>query len=228
MSLQGKKTLVTGGSRGIGFEICKILLENEADVLAVSRDPAKLDQAQSELPGLHVLQSDVSAAADNDRVAEWVGDNWGALDILVNNAGVSPKEIGGLYGLPDEEFERTIRINLTGVYLCTKRLIPLLLESDDPRVINVGSTSGVMSEGLRGAYGVSKAALHALTIASAGELAGKVAVNALSPGWVLTDMAPDAPGHPRTSAESALWLLNQPREVTGLLFHDMAQLAWSE
>lgn len=228
MSLQGKKTLVTGGSRGIGFEICKILLENEADVLAVSRDPAKLDQAQRELPGLQVLQADVSAAADNDRVAEWVRDNWGALDILVNNAGVSPQEIGGLYGLPDEEFERTIRINLTGVYLCTKRLIPLLLESDDPRVINVGSTSGVMSEGLRGAYGVSKAALHALTIASAGELAGKVAVNALSPGWVLTDMAPDAPKHPRTSAEGALWLLNQPREVTGLLFHDMAQLPWSE
>ena len=161
MSLQGKRTLVTGGSRGIGFEICKILLENGADVLAVSRDLANLDQAQRELTGLRVLQADVSAAADNERIAEWVRDYWGGLDVLVNNAGVSPHEIGGLYGIPDEEFERTIRINLTGVYLCTKRLIPLLLESDDPRVINVGSTSGVMSPDLRGAYGVSKAALHA-------------------------------------------------------------------
>ncbi|MDE2860457.1 MAG: SDR family NAD(P)-dependent oxidoreductase [Chloroflexota bacterium] len=227
MSLQGKRTLVTGGSRGIGYEICKIFLENGADVLAVSRDRAKLDQAQRELSGLRVLQADVSTAADNDRIAEWVSGYWGALDVLVNNAGVSPKEIGGLYDLPDYEFERTIAINVTGVYLCTKRLIPLLLESDDPRVINVGSTSGVMSQDLRGVYGVSKAALHALTIASAGELAGKAAVNALSPGWVLTDMAPDAPLHPRTSAEAALWLVTQPREVTGLLFHDMAELGWS-
>ena len=227
MSLQGKKTLVTGGSRGIGYEICKILLENGADVLAASRDQAKLDQAQRELPGLRVLQADVSIAEDNDRLAVWVRDAWGALDVLVNNAGVSTQEIGSLYTLPDAEFERTMRINLTGVYLCTKRLIPLLLESDDPRVVNVGSTSGVMSAELRGAYGVSKAALHALTIATAGELAGKVAVNALSPGWVRTDMAPDAPKHPRSSAEGALWLLNQPREVTGLLFHDMARLDWS-
>ena len=227
MSLQGKRALVTGGSRGIGYEICKILLENGADVLAASRDQAKLDQAQRELPGLRVLQADVSIAGDNDRLAAWVRDAWGALDVLVNNAGVSTQEIGSLYALPDEEFERTMRINLTGVYLCTKRLIPLLLESDDPRVVNVGSTSGVMSAELRGAYGVSKAALHALTIATAGELAGKVAVNALSPGWVRTDMAPDAPKHPRSSAEGALWLLNQPREVTGLLFHDMARLDWS-
>ena len=72
MTLQGKRTLVTGGSRGIGYEICKIFLENGADVLAVSRDRAKLDQAQRELSGLRVLQADVSAAADNDRIAEWV------------------------------------------------------------------------------------------------------------------------------------------------------------
>ena len=227
MSLQGKKTLVTGGSRGIGYEISKIFLENGAEVLAVSRDQAKLDQAQRELPGLRVLQADVSAAADNDRIAEWVSGYWGALDVLVNNAGVSPRDFPGLYGLPDEEFERTIRINLTGVYLCTKRLIPLLLESDDPRVVNVGSTSGVMSSSLRGAYGVSKAGLHALTIATAGELMDKVAVNALSPGWVRTDMAPDAPNHPRTSAESALWLVTQPSDVTGLLFHDMAEMGYS-
>ena len=116
---------------------------------------------------------------------------------------MSPQDFPGLYAIPDEEFERTIAINVTGVYLCTKRLIPLLLESDDPRVINVGSTSGVMSQSLRGAYGVSKAGLHALTIATAGELSGRVAVNALSPGWVKTDMAPDAPKHPRTSAEAA-------------------------
>ena len=227
MPLDGKKALVTGGSRGIGFQISKIFLENGVRVLAVSRDPANLAQAKDALPDLQTLQVDVSIAADNDRVASWVQDNWGVLDILVNNAGISPSRIGALLNLSDEAFDQTMRVNVLGPYLCTKRLLPLLLKSEDPRVVNVGSGSGVMSPGLSGVYGVSKAALHALTIATANELRGKVAVNALSPGWVRTDMAPDAPGDPRTSAEAALWLVTQPRELTGKLFQGKAEIGWS-
>ena len=88
MALTGKTAVVTGGSRGIGFEICKILLEQEAHVLAVSRDAAKLEGAHRELPGLATLAADVSAVEDVDRVAAWVRQEWGRLDILVNNAGV--------------------------------------------------------------------------------------------------------------------------------------------
>lgn len=226
MSLAGKKALVTGGSRGIGLQISRIFLENGIDVLAVSRDSVKLNQAKNELPELDILQADVSIPADNDRVAAWVQDNWGALDILVNNAGVSTTDSGALLSLADKVVDQTLRINVFGPYLCTKRMLPLLLKSEDPRIVNVGSTSGVMSSNLRGVYGVSKAALHALTIATANELRGKVAVNALSPGWVRTDMAPNAPGDPRTSAEAALWLIAQTRDVTGKLFHDKAQMAW--
>ena len=227
MTLNGKKALVTGGSRGIGFQISKIFLENGAGVLAISRDPAKLAQAKDALPDLHILQADVSIPADDDRVAAWVQDYWGVLDILVNNAGVSPSNFGALLNLPDEVVEQTIRVNVLGPYLCTKRLLPLLLKSEDPRIVNVGSTSGLMSPGLSGVYGVSKVALHALTIATANELRGKVAVNALSPGWVRTDMAPDAPGDPRTSAEAALWLVTQPAGVTGKLFQGKAEIGWS-
>ena len=197
------------------------------NVLAVSRDPVKLNQAKVELPDLHILQADVSVPTDNDRVAAWVQDNWGTLDILVNNAGISPEDSGALSSISDEVFDQTLRINVFGPYVCTKRLLPLMLKSEDPRIVNVGSTSGVMSPGLSGVYGVSKAALHALTIATANELRGKVAVNALSPGWVSTDMAPDAPGDPRTSAESALWLVTQSKNITGKLFHDKAEIGWS-
>jgi NAD(P)-dependent dehydrogenase (short-subunit alcohol dehydrogenase family) len=226
MALAGKKALVTGGSRGIGLQISRIFLENGIGVVAVSRDSVKLDQAKNELPELDILQADVSIPSDNDRVAAWVQDNWGTLDILVNNAGVSTTDIEALLSLDDNVVAQTLRINVFGPYLCTKRMLPLLLKSEDPRVVNVGSTSGVMSSDLRGVYGVSKAALHALTIATANELRGQVAVNALSPGWVRTDMAPSAPGDPRTSAEAALWLLAQTRDVTGKLFHDNAQMEW--
>lgn len=227
MPLTGKNALVTGGSRGIGFQISKIFLENGANVLAVSRDSSKLAQAKDALPDLHILQGDVSIAVDNDRIAAWVQGNWGMLDILVNNAGISPADSGALLNLPDEAFDQTIRVNVLSPYLCTKRLLPLLLKSEDPRIVNVGSGSGVMSSNMSGVYGVSKVALHGLTIATANELRGKIAVNALSPGWVRTDMAPDAPGDPRTSAESALWMVTQPRELTGKLFHGKAEIEWS-
>lgn len=226
MQLQSKLALVTGGSRGIGFQVSRILIENGAHVLAVARDTEALAKAQEALRNLQVLRADVSDAADNDAVAAWVASNWGKLDVLVNNAGVSPGVGAAMMTAPDDEFERTFRINVFGPYLCTQRLLPLLLKSDDPRVVNVGSTSGVMSSRLRGVYAVSKTALHALTIAMANELKGTVAVNALSPGWVRTDMAPDAPGDPRSSAEAALRLLGQPRDVTGRLFHDRSELGW--
>ena len=225
--LEGKSVVVTGGSRGIGLQLCKICLESGARVLATGRNSGRLEEAKALLPDLSCIQADASLARDNDRVAEWVNDSWGSLDILVNNAGVFPAGEESLTTQPDETFDDTMRINLLGPYLCTKRLLPVLLKSPDPRIVNVGSTSGVLSTGTRGAYGVSKAALHALTLATANELRGKVAVNALSPGWVRTDMAPDAPGDPRTSAESALWLLTRDRGITGQLFQGTARLAWS-
>ncbi len=227
MTLAGKNALVTGGSRGIGFEICKALLENEANVLAVSRNPGSLARAHDALKGLHVLQADVSLSGDVDGVADWVKERWARLDILVNNAGVYSSGEGDLAVAPDSVFVDTIRINLLGPYYCTKRVLPFLLESDDPRVINVGSNMGTLSSSLYGAYSVSKAALNALTIATANELRGRVAVNVLNPGWVRTDMSPDAPGDPRTSAEAALWLLAQPRSITGKLFQDRREAGWS-
>ena len=230
-SLSGKNVVVTGGSRGIGYEICKILLENEMNVLAISRDMTKLQSAKSQLPDLYILQADVSCSDQVRNIAQWVETQWGDLDILVNNAGISPSSLedyttSSLLDLTEEAFGQTLKVNVLAPYICTKILLPMLIKTEEPKVINVGSTSGLMTPVLSGAYGVSKAALHALTIASANELAGVVAVNALSPGWVLTDMAPDAPDHPRTSAESALWLIRQDNNVTGKLFHDKALLGW--
>ena len=227
MLLSGKNAVVTGGSRGIGFEICKIFLEQDATVLAVSRDSNKLAQAKSGLPGLHTLAADASAPEEVDRVAAWVQEHWGSLDILVNNAGVNFPDQDDLTAQPDEVFFDTIRVNLYGPYLCTKRLLPLLMRSTDPRIVNVGSGAGVMSPRLHGGYGVSKVALHAMTIVTAHELEGKVAVNVMTPGWVKTDMAPDAPGDPRTSAETALFVATQPRDVTGRFFRGQAEGDWA-
>lgn len=215
MSLKGKKALVTGGSRGIGFQICKILLENGCAVLAVSKNPETLRRALSNLPDLLVLKADVGLVHDHENIGEYISTKWGSLDFLVNNAGISPKQGNNLTEQPNELFSEIIKVNLTGPYLAIKQLLPDLLRSEDPRIINIGSSMGVISPTLKGIYSVSKAALHALTIAFANELKGRIAVNALCPGWVRTDMAPDAPGDPRSSAEAVLWLLQEDRAFSG-------------
>ena len=227
MLLAGCNAIVTGGSRGIGFEISRIFLEEGAQVVAVSRDVRKLDGAKYALPSLETLVCDVSVAGEVDRMVAWVTDRWGKLDILINNAGVWTGEEPDLISGSDDDFTNTIQVNLFGAYFCTKRLLPLLMKSSDPRVINVGSRSGILSPRVRSAYGVSKASLHALTIATANELSGIVAVNALSPGWVRTDMSPDAPGDPRWSAEGALAIVTRDRNVTGKLFHGKRLRKWS-
>ena len=215
MSVNGKKALVTGGSRGIGFEICKILLENQCEVIALSQNLENLTKAKSLLPDLLVFQADVQVLSQFENISEYVSNTWGYLDILINNAGISPTQGNELSIQPDEVFSRTLETNLTAPYLGIKRLLPHLLESKDPRIINIGSSMGIISPHLSGVYSVSKAALHALTIAFANELQGKVGINVLCPGWVKTDMAPNAPGDPRSSAEAVLSLLGQDKSFTG-------------
>ena len=227
MQLEGRRVIVTGGSRGIGYRISELFLAEGAHVLAVSRDSAKLAGARAQLPALATLAADVSVASDVDKVATWAESEWGAVDILINNAGVLYGSESGLTSGPDDTFLSTMQVNVGGAYFCTKRLLPLLLKSNDPRIVNVGSMSGMIGRNMRNSYGVSKAALHALTVATANELRGKVPVNALAPGWVKTDMSPDGPGDPRWSAEGALSIVTRPTSVTGRLFYGKRLRAWA-
>lgn len=227
MKLEGRRVIVTGGSRGIGYRISELFLAEGAHVLAVSRSSAKLEGAKEQLPALATLAADVSVPAEIDRIVAWAESEWGAVDILVNNAGVLDESEPGLTEGPDDSFLTTMQVNVHGPYYCTKRILPLLLRSSDPRILNVGSSSGILGPGLRDSYGVSKAALHALTLATANELKGKVSVNALDPGWVRTDMSPNGPGDPRWSAAGALSIVTKPASVTGRLFYGKRLRAWT-
>ena len=160
MQLEGRRVIVTGGSRGIGYRISELFLAEGAQVLAVSRSSAKLDGAKEQLPALTTLVADVSVPSEIDHVVSWAESEWGVVDILVNNAGVLDESERGLTQGPDDSFLKTMQVNLHGPYYCTKRILPLLLKSDDPRILNVGSGSGILGPNMRDSYGVSKAALH--------------------------------------------------------------------
>jgi NAD(P)-dependent dehydrogenase (short-subunit alcohol dehydrogenase family) len=235
--LEGRRIVLTGASRGVGYESAKRLLGEGARVLGVARDRARLSLAASSLSPLGdftPLQLDLSDPATPARVAVAVRELWGALDLLINNAAIliHPGEPlparGRRTGSFEEEsagtFERTLEANLVAPFRLTSALLPLLRLGREPRVVHVGSGAGTFA-GLRetglASYRLSKWALHGLTLLQATQLAGEIAVNAFDPGWVKTDMGgPNAPGDPIESAEGALAVATLPFEVTGKFWKD--------
>lgn len=227
--LTGRRVLLTGVSRGVGFETAKLFLSEGASVLGVARDPERLAAANRELeriaPGrYHSLSVDLSSEGFEEKIKEAVLAQWDGLDVLFNNAGVQIGGDGGISEESTERLEKTMNVNLWVPLHLTRALLPLLLKGREPRVVHLTSGAGTLDglwEPNIAAYRLSKWALNGLTVLQAAELKGKVAVNALDPGWVKTDLGgPKAPGHPRESAVAALQMMALPFEATGKLYKD--------
>ena len=188
MPFAGRKALVTGGSRGIGFNICKILLEHSVDVLAVSRNLNSLNDAKESLPELQILQGDVSIPADNDAIATWVTENWGELDILINNAGTTRFiDFPDLEAVTDEVWDRLFAVNLKGPFQCARAARAALAAGEGGVIVNTASVAGIAGAGSCIPYAASKAALINLTIALARTLGPTIRVNAVAPGFIEGD-----------------------------------------
>lgn len=200
-ALEGRVALVTGGSRGIGRAICEALGRRGATVVvnyAAREDAAQETAAAVQAAGGKAVLSrfDVAdAAAVNDAIKA-IGKDQGGLDILVNNAGVA---INGLVmRFKDEQWDRVLDVNLAGAFYCTRAASMLLLKAKEKgRIVNITSVVGESGNGGQAAYAASKAGIIGLTKALAQELASRgVTVNAVSPGFIETDMTaehlPDA------------------------------------
>jgi len=217
--------LVTGANRGIGRETARQLAEGGYDVLVTARDEAKAREA-AEAVGGRPLQLDVSDPASIERAAAAVKDDPGALDVLVNNAGIG-SDFGVAGADPDfDAIQRALDTNFFGAYRLTIALLPLLRESEHPRVVNVSSGMGGVAEmgGWSPGYRVSKAALNAMTRILSTELGDAgVKVNSACPGFVDTDMGGPM-GATKPAGEAAkgiVWLATLPDDgPTGGFFRD--------
>jgi NAD(P)-dependent dehydrogenase (short-subunit alcohol dehydrogenase family) len=227
--LDGRRVVLTGVSRGVGYETAKRFLSAGARVLGVGVDPARLARATESLRPLGDFVSlavDLRGREAGACVARAVDERWGALDLLVNNAAimVHGDDSRGFEGEPPEALEQTLDANVTAPFRLTHALLPLLRKGSEPRIVNVGSGAGT-AEGIResgiASYRLSKWALHGMTLMLAAQLKGEVAVNAFDPGWVKTDMGgPNAPGSPVDSAEGALAVACLPFHVAGKFWKD--------
>jgi NAD(P)-dependent dehydrogenase (short-subunit alcohol dehydrogenase family) len=229
----GGVVLVTGANRGIGRETARQLAAQGYTVFLSARDAAKAEEAAAEIGGdVRPLQLDVSDPASVERAIEAVTADPGRLDVLVNNAGVGTD--WGVAGTdPDfEKIQQALDTNFFGAYRLAAGLLPLLRESEHPRIVNVSSGMGGVSEmgGWSPGYRVSKAALNAMTRILSTELADSgVLVNSACPGFVDTDMGSQfgARKPVEDGAAGIVWLATLPDDgPTGGFFRDAKPVAF--
>jgi len=189
LKLTDKVALVTGGSRGIGFAIAKILSDNGATVVITSKNSEKIKQAEAKISNSFGITCDIKKKNEVQNVLDQTIKKFGKLDILVNNAGIFPK-IKLLHEIEEEEWNEVLDVNLTGQFRFTKEAIPHLQKTSGC-IINISSDAGLKAyQGFNAdAYSASKAALIVLTKCWALEYAkNKIRVNCICPGVVDTDM----------------------------------------
>jgi 3-oxoacyl-[acyl-carrier protein] reductase len=192
-ALEGRVALVTGGSRGIGRAVCEALARRGATVVvnyAAREDAAQETAALVAAAGGKAALSrfDVSDASACTEAIKAIARDHGGLDILVNNAGIA---INGLVmRFKDEQWDRTLDVNLSGAFHCVRAASTLLLKAKERgRIVNLTSVVGESGNGGQAAYAASKAGVIGFTKAIAQELASRgVTVNAVSPGFIETDM----------------------------------------
>ena len=194
--LEGKVAIVTGSSRGIGRAIAERFAAEGAKVTVnwIGREREAQSVVETIKNGggdAFAVRADVSASADVKELVRATFDRFGRVDILVNNAGVMYTK--AVLDTTEEEWDRTIDINLKGAYLCAKEVAPIMLRQESGTIIMMSSNSGLYHPSAMRytEYVTSKAGMNGLTKALALALGPHITVNAICPGWIKTDMIAD-------------------------------------
>ena len=213
--LTGKVALVTGGSRGLGYQIVLAFADRGADVVIASRNIENCEKVAEEVRtrGRKALPCQVHAAkwdAIDGLIATSYAE-FGRVDILVNNAGMSPRVPS--HEVTEELFDSVVGLNFKGPFRLATQVAKRMYDSDGGVIINVSSSGALMPLPQVVPYGSAKAALNAMTRSLAAEYGPKVRVNTLSPGPFLTDISKAWPPEKREQAANALGRPGDPHEI---------------
>jgi len=201
-SLKGKVALVTGANSGIGREFALALRDAGAKVAIGARRADRNAKVLEELgPDCAAFQLDVGDEQSVEKAIAGVAERYGRLDILINNAGAVNKK--SVMDLERSAWDQVMTVNVTGPFLCTKHAARLMKKHGGGKIVNISSVYGLTapSKGLQVAYTASKHAVVGLTKVNAVELAEYgIQVNAIAPGFYLTEMTADIGGSPMEKA----------------------------
>jgi NAD(P)-dependent dehydrogenase (short-subunit alcohol dehydrogenase family) len=185
--LEAKRVLITGGASGIGAATAARFLEEGSVVSVLDRDAEGRKKIAAELPDLAgVLAADVSDLKQVQGAFAKAIELMGGLDVLINNAGISIRH--NFLDITSEEWDRVIAVNLTGVFYVAQTAARHMMERGSGVILQTASTNGVMGYPYYADYNATKAGVIELTKSMALELAPKVRVCAVAPGYVLTPM----------------------------------------
>lgn len=223
LGLGGKSVIVTGGAKGIGYEIAKSFLREGCKVLIVDIDEKQLELAEVELNKLGtciVSRCDVTNSRDVETMVSLARETFGTVDVLINNAGVLKPSL--LEDMSEELWDFTLNVNLKSTFLCSKYAYEVMKEQGHGVIINASSFSAVIPSATHSAYAAAKSGVLSLTKTCAAEFApGGVRVNAYVPGVVATHLTAQM----RADSEKAEELLNdiplrrfaEPHELADIL-----------
>ena len=233
--LTGKTAIVTGASRGIGAMSALKLCEAGASVVLCSRSAKGVsevaDVLTSEGHTAISVAADISQRADVDALIEMTLDRFSRIDILVNNAGITRDTL--LIRLKDADWDAVLQTNLTGTMYCTRAALRSMIRQKSGRIINISSVVGLTGNAGQTGYAAAKAGIMGLTKATAKEVGARgITVNAIAPGFIMTDMTAQIPeqsqeqllkliplrefGHPGDVADAVCFLASDAaRYITG-------------
>jgi NAD(P)-dependent dehydrogenase (short-subunit alcohol dehydrogenase family) len=199
ISLQGRKALVTGASKGIGAEIARVFAEAGADIVALGRDKADLaataDAVRAQGRRCLTLVAEMESPTESVVACETALKEWGTIDILVNSAGIA--HVAPAVDFTTEAWDRMMAVNLRAPFLTARTLAPAMIAQRWGKVINISSQTGVIALDDHAAYASSKGGLNALTKSLCAEWARfNVQVNAICPTVVMTPMGVEVWGKP--------------------------------
>jgi 2-deoxy-D-gluconate 3-dehydrogenase len=225
-SLDGKTALVTGATKGIGLETCKVLADAGADIAAVGRDPAGLREIKSAVEGKGrrcvAIAADMATVDGPAQAAQEALAAFGAVDILVNNAAIAL--IAPLLEATAAEWDATMAVNLRAPFLLAQALVPAMIRRGGGKIINISSQAGVIGQDSHAAYGASKGGLNTLTKVMCVEWAKhNIQVNAVCPTVILTPMGEEHWGKPERGdpmkAKIPAGRFGRPIEVADMILY---------
>ncbi len=219
--LNGKNAIVTGGSRGIGREICRALARAGANVAFLyAGNEAAADETLEIIKEAGVsgfsYKCDVSDPSAVKETFKSALADLGGVDILVNNAGITRDKLAMM--MSEDDFDRVVDVNLSGAFYCSKAVVPTMVRKRSGKIINITSVSGIMGNAGQANYSASKAGLIGLTKSMARELAARnITCNAVAPGFVETDMTAALRENNELAGSIPLKRFARPDEVAGVV-----------
>jgi NAD(P)-dependent dehydrogenase (short-subunit alcohol dehydrogenase family) len=231
--MSDKKTaLVTGGNKGIGYEIVRQLLAKGFQVFLTARNTVAGKKAAANLQGdVQFLPMDVSDDEDIENAARTYGERSSVLDVLINNAAIYPDEGLDILTISRQQLVKTFQTNTFGALRVSQAFLPFLKKSSAARIINISSGYGEVDGLSRDvpSYCLSKLTLNGITIMLDQALRPEgVAVYVMCPGWVRTDMGgANASRSVEEGADTAVWLaIDAPADLSGKFFRDRKMIGW--